>query len=320
MNYAQFLSFYMFVRLRLTMGASHSLNYQHLYYFWMFAREGTMAAAAQRLRVSLPTLSVQVRKLESHYDKQLLRRAGRRLELTEVGQAVFRYAESIFSVGQELENYLQGEAHMGPLRVEIGVAHVLPKLVTWQLLEPVRELGEACHIVCREASPQKLAEELSLHQLDVILSDTPLGELGASLFDHFLGDSKVSIFAVPELAETLGAGFPMNMAEVDWLLPSRGTELRKSLEAWFNKLGFRPRVAAEFDDLALLKVAGEHGLGAFPVPDVVAEEAMRHYRISRIGLAEGVVESFYAVSANRQIEHPAVAAIAKAAPALFAHV
>ena len=109
------------------MDTSHSLNYQHLYYFWMFAREGTMAAAAQRLHVSLPTLSVQVRKLQSHYDKQLLRKAGRRLELTEVGQAVFRYAESIFSVGQELENYLQGHAHMGPLRVEIGVAHVLPQ-------------------------------------------------------------------------------------------------------------------------------------------------------------------------------------------------
>jgi len=286
----------------------------------MFAREGTMAAAARRLHVSLPTLSVQVRQLQSRYDKQLLRRVGRRLELTDVGQAVFRYAESIFSVGQELENYLQGEAYSGPLRVEIGVAHVLPKLVTWQLLEPVRRLGEACHIVCREASPQKLVEELSLHQLDVILSDTPLGGLGASLFDHLLGESKVSIFAVPELAEPMASEFPKSLADVDWLLPSTGTELRKSLEAWFNKLGFRPRVAAEFDDLALLKVAGEHGMGVFPVPDVVAAEAMRHYRIARIGPAEGVVESFYAVSAHRQIEHPAVAAITKAAPALFASI
>ena len=299
------------------MELNHSLNYQHLYYFWMFAREGTMAAAAKRLRVSVPTLSVQVRQLQSHYDKELLRRNGRRLELTEVGQTVYRYAETIFSVGQELESYLAGNTYMGPLRVEIGIVHVLPKLVTWQLLEPVHRLDESCHMICREASPQKLVEQLRLHQLDVILSDTPLAA-GGALFDHFLGESKVSVFAAPALAATIAPEFPEGLSKVDWLLPSRGTALRKSMDIWFNKLGFQPRIAAEFDDLALLNVAGEHGLGAFPVSDVVANQAVRQFRISRVGAAEGVIESYYAVSADRQIEHPAVAAIAKDAALLFA--
>lgn len=296
----------------------NQLNYQHLYYFWMVAREGSIAAASRRLRLSSPTISVQIRQLEGTYEQTLFRRTGRSLELSEVGETVFRYADSIFSTGQELEDFLEGRRHGGPLRVDIGVAHALPKLVTWHLIEPVRDLPESCHIVCHEAPPQKLVEELTLHQLDVILSDNPLqGGTNVRLFNHLLGESSVSFFATPPLAERLRDGFPDSLSDADLLLPSSGSEMRRSLDGWFTRVNIHPRIVAEFDDLALLKVAGEHGLGVFPVPDVVASEAMAHYNVAPIGLAQGVYERFYAVSADRQIAHPAVVAIASQAPALF---
>lgn len=294
------------------------LNYQHLYYFWTVAREGSIAAASRTLRLSAPTISVQVRQLEATYGQDLFVRTGRTLELTEVGRTTLRYADSIFGAGRELEGFLEGHRHGGPLRVEIGVAQALPKLVTWQLIDPARHLAEPCHIVCREEPPAKLIEQLALHQLDVILSDVPLqGGPNVRLFNHLLGESTVSFFAVPELADRLAGGFPGSLDGADVVLPTIGSEMRRSLDAWFTRVDAHPNVVAEFDDLALLKVAGEHGLGVIPVPSVVAEQAMEHYRVAYVGLADGVTERFYAVSAERQIAHPAVSAIVSPATSLF---
>lgn len=295
------------------------LNYQHLQYFWMVAREGSITAASRRLGVTPSTISSQLRQLADQFDQTLFERVGRGLQLTEVGRVAYRYADSIFSTGQELEDFLDGRRRGGPMRLDIGVAHVLPKLVTWHLIAPATQLEARCHIVCREASPRELVEELLLHQLDVILSDAPLrGGASVRLFNHLLGESVVSFFASPELAERFASEFPVSLAEADLLLPTTGTEMRRSLDAWFASVGVRPSVVAEFDDLALLKVAGEHGLGVFPVPEVVAEETMVHYGVRRVGVADGVVERFYAVSADRQIEHPAVVAIANRARQLLA--
>lgn len=296
----------------------HQLNYQHLYYFWTVGREGGITAAGRALRLSSATISVQVRQLEAHYEQQLLRRVGRGVKLTEVGHVVFRYADSIFSVGQELEDYLEGRPGGGPLRLDVGVAPVLPKLVTWRLLEPVYSLPEPCHVVCREESPEALVSDLLLHQVDVVLSDTPLGgDGGARLFNHPLGSSKVAIVATQQLASGYSAGFPQSLDGAPFLLPVTGTAMRRSLDSWMGREGIRPRIVAEFDDGALLKVAGAHGLGCFPVPSVVLDDAEDQYGVTSLGLAAEVEESFYAVSAERQIAHPAVEAIASAARSLL---
>jgi LysR family transcriptional activator of nhaA len=288
-----------------------SLNYQHLFYFWMVAREGRMSDAAKLLRLSSATLSVQIRLLEEHYEQKLFRRSGRTLELTDVGRNVFRYAESIFSIGRELEDYLSGRPTSGPLRVEVGVAPVLPKLVTWKLLEPIRDLDTPCHLVCHEASADRLVDDLLLHHVDVILSDGPIrSRRSARLFHHRLFDTPVCIMGTREHAEAMTANFPESMDGAPILLPTAGTAMRRNLDGWLAGLQVRPRVVAEFDDSALLKVAGSHGDGIFPVPQVVAQEAARRYGVVELGVAEGFVEEYFAVSADRQIAHPAVKAIA----------
>lgn len=296
----------------------HQLNYQRLYYFWMVGREGGITAASRALKLSAPTISVQVRQLESHYEQQLLRRVGRGVELTEVGQVVFRYADNIFGVGRELENFLEGRRSGGHLRLDVGVAPVLPKLVTWRLLEPVYSLAEPCHVVCREAGLEELVSDLLRHQVDVILSDTPLGGGGPTrLFNHSLGTSDIAIVASQDLAEQYRERFPKSLDGAPFLLPVTGTSMRRSIDTWFGRNSIRPRVVGEFDDGALLKVAGARGLGCFPIPSVVLDDAEGQYGIELVGMADRIEETFYAVSAVRQIEHPAVEAIASGAVSLF---
>lgn len=299
----------------------HQLNYQHLFYFWMVAREGSVAAASRALRLTPATLSVQVRQLEAAYGQHLLERVGRNLALTDIGRVVYRYADGIFSIGKELEDYLEGRPTGGPLRLDVGAAPVLPKLVTWRLLEPVFHMVEPCHLVCREESPQELLSDLLLHAVDVVISDAPLrGGSSVRVFNHPLGESRVVMMARADLSARYAEGFPASLDGAPLLLPVTGTALRRSLDSWLGGLGVHPRIVAEFDDSALLEVAGANGLGIIPIPEVVADEAAARYGVERLGLVAGVVEQFYAVSAERRIAHPAVAAIVDGAEGLFGAV
>lgn len=294
------------------------LNYQHLHYFWAVASEGSVTAAAATLRVSPSTVSVQLKALEAQFERALFERAGRGIRLTETGKVAFKYAESIFSTGRELENYLLGHQSAGAFRLDVGIAQMLPKLVTWTLIAPATRLEQPCHVVCREAQPAELISSLLLHQLDVVLTDVPLtGGTSVKLFNRLLGQSTVSFYARPALARRCRGDLAEALRTLPVLLPSAGTEMRRSLDAFFGQLGVHPLIAAEFDDLALLEVAGGEGLGLFPIPDVVSAQAEQRYRVKRVGTAHGVVERFYATSADRKIQNPAVHAIVGAAKALL---
>lgn len=296
-----------------------NLNLAHLHYFWSVAKSGSVTEAAKTLHVTPSTVSIQIGKLEDQVNQDLFQRVGRRLELTEVGRVAFRYADALFSTAQELENFFDGRRSGDTLRVHIGVAHIFPKLVTWHLLEPATQMDDPCHIVCREAVPRELVDELALHQLDVVFSDTPLkGSDSVRLYNRMLGESSLSFFATPDLVRKYKRKFPESMETCPILMPANGTEMRRSVDTWFSRHHLEPNIAAEFDDMALMKVAGEHGVGVFPVPDVVAEEAMDHYHVKRMGRMEGVSERFYVVTAERKIEHPVVQKIVSEAPAFLA--
>jgi LysR family transcriptional regulator, transcriptional activator of nhaA len=183
-----------------------------------------------------------------------------------------------------------------------------------KLLEPVLAMPEPVHLVCREGRPEALATELALHQLDVVLSDAPVGpESKIRVFNHLLCESTVSIFAVAPLAERYAQGFPASLSGAPMLLPHSSTVLRRHLQHWFERTGLRPAVVGEFEDSALLGVFAQTGLGLFAAPDVVAAEVERQHEVRRVGPAEGVIERFYAVSVERQHAHPAVAALEAAA-------
>lgn len=288
------------------------LNYHHLRYFWAVAKEGSVAAAAKRLRVTQPTISGQIRALESVLGHRLFERSGRGLALTDAGRLVFRFADDIFEIGSELLDAVRGRSPRGRLRLNIGIADVLPKLVVYRLLLPVLTMRETPHLMCFEGKPPDLMSRLAAHELDVVLTDTPVSPV-VKAFSHRLGESGLAVFGSLPLARRIRAGFPESLHGAPMVLPTPNTVLRRRLDLWFDRTGIRPDIRGEFEDSALLKVFGQSGIGLFVAPGVIASEVRSQYNVSLIGWIPGVREEFYAVSMERRIKHPAVAMLTDAA-------
>lgn len=289
------------------------LNYHHLRYFWMVAREGGLRRAAEKLHVSPPSISAQIRELEGALGEKLFRRSGRANVLTDAGQVALRYADEIFGLGRELAGAIKQRPTAKALRLHVGVADSFPKLVTQQILQPVFALPQAVHLVCREGKVEDLLSHLVAHRLDVVLADEPApGSLKVRVFNHPLGECGVSFCASARLAASLRKGFPRSLHQAPALLPAEGTGLRRSLERWFHQLGIRPHVVAEFDDAALMKVMATDGRGFTPVPTLVAQEAVDRFSLRLIGATERCRDQFFAITAERRLDHPAVAALTQA--------
>lgn len=290
------------------------LNYHHLFYFWTVMREGSLTAASVRLSLAPSTVSAQLSRLEETLGGKLFQRAGRNLEPTDLGRLVFRYADEIFSLGREMMDTIRGRPVAGPLSLKAGVVDVLPKLIVRRLLEPALQLPERVKLVCLEDKEDALLAELAMHSLDVVLSDAPLrAGLSVKAYSHLLGECGITFFAVEKLAGALRGKFPHSLHEAPMLLPMEMTALRGGLERWFATLGIRPAIAGEFDDSALLNVFGQEGDGVFVAPTVIEPEVLRQHKVQVIGRTQAVKERYYAISVERIIKHPAVAAILEAA-------
>jgi LysR family transcriptional regulator, transcriptional activator of nhaA len=290
------------------------LNYHHLLYFWLVAREGGLASASRQLRLAQSTVSGQIRSLEQSLGEKLFARSGRKLVLTEVGRVMYRYADEIFSLGRELQDVIKGIAVGRPLRLVVGIADVVPKLVARRLLEPALRLPEPVHLVCHEDKPERLLAELAVHGLDVVIADAPMSpSVRIRAFNHLLGEGDIVLFATAKLAAAYKRGFPKSLDGAPVILPTDNTTLRRSLDQWFATRGIRPRVVGEFEDSALLQVFGQAGMGLFPASSVIADEVQRQYRVRPVGKVDGVRERFYAISVDRKLKHPAVVAISQEA-------
>src|SRR5689334_15122801 len=265
-------------------GAMERLNYHHLLYFWMVAREGSVAGAAARLRLAQPTLSGQIHALEDALGEKLFVRAGRGLRLTEMGRVVFGYAEEIFALGHELTEIVKGQPTGRALRLAVGVAHALPKFVAHRLLEPALALPQPVRLRVHVGSTEQLLARLALHELDVVLTDrvAPPG-VSVRAFNHLLGDCAVTMFATPPHAARYRRGFPRSLNDAPFLLPGETSTLRRGLEQWFEQHGIRPRVVGEFDDSSLIEVFGQAGRGIFATPSIVAASVRRQYGVRAIG-------------------------------------
>lgn len=286
------------------------LNYHHLRYFWVVANEGSLAAAAKKLNVSQPSISAQIRELELSLGEKLFERKGRRNVLTDAGRIALRHADEIFSIGQELITALKQRPDAPAFRLFVGVADSLPKLVTYTVLKPVWSRAESGHIVFREGKIKDLLEELGAHRIDILLSDEPATSIsGIRAFNHPLGESGTSFCATPAVAAILRRQFPSSLHRAPALLPVETNTLRRSLEQWFSEQRVEPRVLAEFEDPALMKVAAAHGEGFVALPTVVVDEASSRYGLEVFGVAEECCEKFYAITAERRITHPLVSLI-----------
>ncbi len=290
------------------------LNYHHLFYFWTTAREGSVTLAAERLRLAQPTLSAQIRSLESALGVRLFEKQGRGLVMTEAGRTAFRYADGIFGLGRELQESLAGLTTASRPVLAVGISDALPKLMVRNLLEPALHLPEAIRLVCREDRTDRLLAQLTLHDLDLVLADLPLPANSAvKAFSHLLGECGVQIFGTATLRKQHPGAFPRCLEGAPFLLPPEGSALRRGLDQWFELEGVHPRIIGEFDDSALLKSFGQQGLGFFAAPATLAAEVERQYQVKRLGIAERVQERVYALTLDRRLRHPAVVAISESA-------
>jgi LysR family transcriptional activator of nhaA len=290
------------------------LNHHHLRVFWTAAREGGITRASEKLHVSQPTVTTQIRSLEQALGQKLFTRSGRRLVLTDAGRAAYRYADEIVGLGQELVDSMKGGSPGRAMRLTVGVADALPKRIAYRILEPALRLPEPVRLEAIEDAPERLLAELAVFGLDVMLADAPVGPaVRVRAYNHLLGESAVSLFASERLARTYRRGFPRSLDGAPFLLPRSHSALRVALDEWFESEGIRPRIVAECDDSALMKALGDAGLGVFPAPQSVAREVGRELHVKAIGTVASVRQRFYAITVERKLKHPAVIAICESA-------
>ena len=290
------------------------MNYKHLHYFWVVAKQGSIVRASDVLHLTPQTISGQLSLLEEHLDEALFSRVGRNLELTEVGRLVLSYADEMFSLGSELEEMLRNMPKDRPRVFKVGVVDVVPKSIAYRLLAPALALSEPVRIICREGSIDSLLADLALHKVDMVLADGPIPpSINVRGFNHPLGDCGITFFATAKLARTLKKDFPKNLNGTPLLLPGEMTLVRNRVIEWLENQHIYPRIVGEFDDSALMKAFGRTGTGVFIAPTPIAEEVKKQYGVVTIGETNKVREQFYAISVERKISHPAVAAITETA-------
>jgi LysR family transcriptional activator of nhaA len=290
------------------------LNYHHLLYFWTVAREGGLAPAGKALRLSQSAISGQIHRLEESLGHKLFERRGRKLEMTETGRVVYRYAEQIFGLGREMLDVVRERPAERPLRLVVGISDVVPKLLVRQLLAPAFQHGSRIALVCHEDQFDRLLGSLASHVLDVVIADAPVPpDRDRRLFNHLLGESSVTLVAPTKLAAALRRDFPSSLTGAPLMLPVTGSTLRRNLDAWLAKNDVTPEVVAEAEDSALLKAFAADGMGAMFVPTVIAQTVARRYDVIAVAEIDDVHERFYAITAERRLVHPAVIAMRTAA-------
>jgi LysR family transcriptional activator of nhaA len=297
---------------------TRAINYKHLHYFWAVSRWGGITRAAERLHLTPQTLSGQIKQLEDSLGVVLFRPVGKRLELTEAGRVAYSYADEMFSLGAELGEALRALPAGRPETFRVGIADAVPKTMAQRLLAPALEIADGIRLVCREGDLEPLLADLALHRFDMVLSIRPVPQgLNLRNYNHRLGESTIGFFQARSRGRPRGA-FPRCLHGQPLLLPGQDSPLRADLLTWCEERRVVPRIVGDFDDSALVKAFGAAGAGVFPAPLALRDEVERRYDSVLIGVADGVLESYYAISNERRVSHPAVSAIVAAAGRMLA--
>jgi LysR family transcriptional activator of nhaA len=293
---------------------AENLNYKHLHYFWVVATEGSIARAADKLFITPQTISGQLAMLEERIGQPLFDRVGRRLRLTETGRLVLRYADDIFELGKELTDVLRGAPLVGTSEFIVSAASALPKTIVYKILEPALLLSQDVSLLCKEGPVETILGELAVHEVDMVLTDTPLSSaFSVKAYNHYLGQSDLSFFAAPSLAARLSGPFPTCLNEAPILLPTKQYAIRQLFDKWCHDSHIYPIIKGQYDDSALMKSFGSAGFGIFFMPSIIEQEVAETFGLQVIGRLSDIKQKFYAISAERKVTHPAVAAICSTA-------
>jgi LysR family transcriptional activator of nhaA len=294
-------------------------NYQHLLYFWTVVRAGSLSRASEELSLSAPTISAQLRTLEQRLGEKLLMKSGRKLVPTEIGKMVYGYANEIFGAGRDLVDALEQRPSQRPLRLVVGIDDVVPKETARRVIEPVLRMEQSVRIVCREGTLERLAADLAVHEIDVVLSDAPLTpSLNVRAFSHHLGASPLVWMSMPAIARTLRRGFPKTLDGVPLLLPTDDTAIRRAIDQWLARIDIHALVLGEFEDYELLREFGQAGHGLVPVPALQVKQFRELYGLVPVGNVREVTFQLYALTIARKIQHPAVVTLVQSARRIFA--
>ena len=296
-----------------------NLNFNHLRYFWMVGKTGSIARASEQLYLSPQSISVQLGDLENSLSVQLLRKVGRGLELTDMGRRVFSYADEIFSLGNELLEVVEHQEIRKSIPFRIGITDSVPKSVAYRVIKPVLHIDESIRLICREGKMSDLLSEMSVNHLDLVIADRPMpNNMNVRAYNHLLGESALAIFAAKSLLTKYpDVSFPNILHNAPFLMQGEDFAFQKKLLAWMELKKTYPNIVAEFDDSALLKSFGQAGAGFFAGPDAIATDICRQYEVEKVGNVDNVTEQLYAITTERRLMHPAVVAIVKATAEVF---
>lgn len=291
------------------------MNFKHLHYFWVTAKSGGIMRAGEQLHTTPQTLSAQIKLLEAWLGRQLFRKSGRHLELTEDGRLALGFADQIFGLSTELEAAVrQARGGARVLDFRVGVADSVAKSLAYRLLEPALSVPETVRLICSEGKFPDLLAQLALQRLDLVIADEPMSRrISVKAFNHPLGSSSMSFFCAPSLKPLLKGVFPACLDGMPMLIQGAAASVRQQLEGWLTQHQIRPRVVGEFDDGALMTAFGRQGRGVFMAPTVLEAETIAQFGVELIGRTDELMEEFFAVSVERRITHPCVVAITDAA-------
>ncbi len=279
------------------------INYNHLRYFWFVAREGNLTRAAHELRVSQSALSVQIKTLEAQLGYDLFERQGRQLLLTETGRMVLEYADSIFRTGEELLHQL---AHGGdvPRRVfRVGAITTLSRNFQVEFLQPLLKRRDV-ELVISSGSIGELLQLLETHRMDVVLTDNvPARDAATSWISHRISSQSVSLVGDPKFARRKRRLHDLLSSE-PLVLPNISSNIRIAFDAMVERLGIRPAIAAEINDMTMLRLIAREKIGLAVVPPIVIKDELKQGLLKEIHRIPEIQETFYAVTLKRRFPNP----------------
>ncbi|MBB4211223.1 LysR family transcriptional regulator [Rhodothalassium salexigens DSM 2132] len=285
-----------------------ALNYHHLRYFWAVAHEGSLTGAAARLNVAQSSLSVQIKTLEERLGHALFERRGKHLVLTEAGRIALDHADAIFDLGDDLLATLAeaGTAQRSVFRV--GAVSTLSRNFQLSFLRPLLDRVDV-EVVIRSGRLGPLLQALEAHQLDVVLANTlPPRDAASPWLAHVIDDQPVSLIGTP--GRVAGrADLAALVTDNALVAPTRDSSIRADFDALMDRLGLRPRLAAEVDDMAMLRLLARDDMGLAVLPPIVVQDELDSGALVEALRLPDLTESFYAITQRRRFPNPLLKAL-----------
>jgi LysR family transcriptional regulator, transcriptional activator of nhaA len=279
------------------------LNYHHLYYFWITAKEGSISSASKKLRVGQPTISTSIKNLEDALNQSLFNRKGRGLHLTEAGKVVLDYANQIFTLGNELMEVIKDKAFSKRTHVHFGALDSVPKSLVQSLIHSAQKIAP-CAITVLEGGGDFLFRELQAHRIDLVISNFPptIGD-SKQYFSRLLAKIPITVFSTKKF-QPLKRNFPKSLQDQPFIMPSLHSKLRHDLNHFFQINKITVDVVIETQDTSIQKLLGNEGMGLVPLPDFAGKELIKEGKLIKVGNLQGVTEDFWLVSSPRKFSNP----------------